>query len=152
MNMNFSEGPLAAAVRLLSRRDYSEARLRSKLAGEYSPAELDEVISKLKLSGYLNDSRLKLRLLEKLVAEKKHGLLMIKEKLRQSGFDQLTGSELRRYYTESQEWETAVHLLEKRFSPWQSEELPRLSRFLNNRGFSTEIVSKLAQEYRKYQD
>ena len=152
MKKNIQAGPLATAVRLLSRRDHSEQQLREKLRrNEFTAEQIDEAIVELKRRGYLDDARLKQHVLENLLGEKRHGLRSIQEKLRQLGFGQISSSELRQYYSEEAEWEAAIRLLEKRFPALYSEDFSRLARFLANRGFSTEIVSKLARECRKYQ-
>lgn len=152
MRKSIQTGPLETAVRLLSRRDLTERQLRDKLQrNEFAAEQIDEAITELKRLGYLDDVRLKQHVLENLLGEKRHGLRSIQEKLRQLGYGHVSTGELRQHYPEEAEWENALRLLEKRFSAMHSEDFSRLARFLANRGFSAEIISKLAQEYRNYQ-
>lgn len=150
--MKHQHGPLETAVRFLSQRDYSEKQLKEKLRQKgFSGDEIEDSVAEMKRQGYLNDQRFLNHHIEKLLAEKRHGFFALREKLRSLGFDQISAGDLRRIYPEEMEWTTACTLLNKRFSTPYSEEIPRLARFLGNRGFSPEIISKLAREYRNHQ-
>lgn len=153
MRKNSDSGPLETAVHLLSRRDYSEQNMRGELKrNDFSAEEIDATINELKNRGYLDEERLKSRVLEKLIVEKRHGIYNIREKMRKIGFENVSQTELRQYYPEEAEWCNAVKLMERRFPAWQDEDFYRLARFLDNRGFSSEIISKLARECRKHKE
>lgn len=145
------EGPLETAVRLLARRDHTESELRIKLQHKnFTRPEVDEAIEKLQEKGYLNDEKIKQHTIEKMLAEKRHGLRGISGKLRQMGL-QVSGEEIREYCSEEDEWEIAYQLLKKHFRSIDVDMFPRLARYLTNRGFSSSVMNKLADECRKHQ-
>lgn len=144
-------GPLETAVRLLARRDHTVQELRTKLRrSEFTQEEIDETIINLRDKGYLDDTRLRQRKIEKMVSEKRHGIRGITNKLWQSGL-QVSEAEVRKYYSEDMEWDNAVSLLKKRFMTWDGDSYPRLARYISNRGFSSSIMTRLAEECRKHQ-
>jgi regulatory protein len=145
------EGPLETAVRLLARRDHTETELRLKLQRKnFSHPEVDAAMERLREKGYLNDEKLKQDMIEKMLAEKRHGVRGIVGKLRQMGL-QVSGEEVRECCSEEEEWEIACQLLKNHFRSLDAENFPRLARYLANRGFSSAIMSRLAEECRKHQ-
>jgi len=152
MKKNQMEGPLETAVRLLARRDHSERQMREKLRRKaFTPEQIGETISALKDKGYLNDSKLGLQALEKLIGERRYGLRGITGKLRQIGLSQMSENLVRQHYSEEDEWETAQRILSKHFAVQDAASFPRMMRILTNRGFSSAIINKIAQECRKHQ-
>jgi len=146
-----TEGPLETAVRLLAKRELTELELRQKLLRkEFSRSEVDETVDALHGKGYINDEKVAQRTIEKLVADKKHGIRGISEKLRQRGL-KISGEQLRASCSEDEEWAIALELLHKHFSSLEADIFPRLARFLGNRGFSSGILRRLADECRKHQ-
>jgi regulatory protein len=151
MKTGKTEGPLETAVRLLAPRDHTEMELRLKLTRKnFLQHEIDDTIETLRDKGYLNDERVKQRTIEKMLAEKRHGLRRIAGKLREIGLP-ASGEEIRECCSEDEEWEIALQLLQKHFQTLDAETFPRLARFLVNRGFSSSIMSRLAEECRKHQ-
>jgi regulatory protein len=151
MKMTKNEGPLATAVRLLARRDHSEYELRIKLKQRgFSMTEIDMALERIKIEGYLDDERLKIRLIEKLIREQRAGLHVIIGKLGMMGLSVSTET-VREYLSVEAEWELAQNLLEKQRVDFDSENYPRLVRILNNRGFSRPILSRLAEKCLKHQ-
>lgn len=145
------DGPLETAVRLLAQRDHTEQEMRVKLQHKnYAPYEVDEVIEKLRKKGYLNDERIMQYTIEKMVAEKRHGLQGITGKLRQMGL-QASSEQVRQFCSEEEEWDIAYQLMKKHFRSLDADVFPRLARFLSNRGFSSTVISRLADECRKHQ-
>ena len=144
-------GPLETAVRLLARREYAERELRQKLLRQnFDPDSISAAIATLKERGYLNDTKYMQRTIERLVAEKRCGVRGIIAKLRQMGLN-VSNEEVREYCPEEVEWSIASQLVEKKFHVLDSELFPRIARFLVNRGFSAETVSRFAEECRKHQ-
>ena len=145
------EGPLETAVRSLASRDHTETELRLKLLRkDYVGPEVDNAIERLRDMGYLNDERMKQRTIEKMILEKRHGLRGITGKLRQMGFE-VSGEQVREYYSEDEEWSIACQLVQKHFQSMDSDVFPRLARFLANRGFSSTVMNRLTEECRKRQ-
>ena len=151
MKSEKTAGPLETAVRFLAGRDLSEQELRRKLRTKgYESAEIDPVIEHLREKGFLNDERLQRHAIEKLVKEKKQGLVGIAAKLRTAGLT-VTNQEIRDLFSEEEEWETAQRLLKRSFPEITAENQARVARFLYNRGFSPFILSRLVEECRKHQ-
>ena len=145
------EGPLVTAVRLLARRDHSEWELRSKLKQRgFSPEEVDEALGRVKSEGYIDDERMKMHAIEKLIREKHYGLHVIVGKLRSIGLT-ASNSEVRNFFSVEEEWTVAEKIIEKQKITYSNENYPRLSRLLNNRGFSQPILSRLTEKCRKHQ-
>ena len=151
MTRNQTTGPLETAVRLLARREYAEKELRQKLLRQnFDPDSISTVMATLKEKGYLNDTQYMQRTIERLVAEKRCGVRGIIAKLRQMGLT-VSNEEVREYCPMEEEWNIASQLVEKKFRLLDSDTFPRIARFLVNRGFSTETVSRFADECRKHQ-
>ena len=151
MTKNQTTGPLETAVRLLARREYAEKELQQKLLRQnFDPDLISTVMVTLKEKGYLNDTQFMQRTIERLVAEKRCGVRGIIAKLRQMGLT-VSNEEVREYCPMEEEWSIASQLVEKKFRLLDSDTFPRIARFLVNRGFSTESVSRLADECRKHQ-
>ena len=145
------EGPLATAVRLLARRDHSEFELRAKLKQRgFTAPEIDAAVERVKNEGYLDDERIKLRTIEKLVREQRAGLHSILGKLRLMGLC-ASAETVREYFSLDAEWELAQQLLEKQKLAFTQENYPRLVRLLNNRGFSRPVLNRLAEKCLKHQ-
>ena len=151
MTSKQTTGPLETAVRLLARREYAERELRQKLLRQnFDPDSISAAVATLKEKGYLNDTQFMQRTIERLVAEKRCGVRGIIAKLRQMGLT-VSNEEVREYCPMEEEWNIASQLVEKKFHARDSELFPRIARFLVNRGFSTETVSRFAEECRKHQ-
>jgi SOS response regulatory protein OraA/RecX len=58
---------------------------------------------------------------------------------------------VREYLSLEDEWAVAQKLLAKQKAAFDKENYPRLSRVLNNRGFSQPILRRLAEECLKHQ-
>nr|WP_086940958.1 regulatory protein RecX [Thaumasiovibrio occultus] len=137
-----------AAVAILSRRDYAEQELRSKLIGKgYSIAEVNGAIAQCLSYGYLNDDRYA-RLVLQNSLHKGWGPLRIQQHLRQKG---ISDSQLHILLMETHiDWfEHAVEVAERKFGSkiklpkdrlLQQKEKARRYRFLQYRGFSGDQI------------
>ena len=151
MRANQISGPLETAVRLLARREYSEQELRRKLLQQsYDPDSITDAIIRLKEKGYLDDTRLLQRGIERLLADRRLGFRGIIAKLGQAGLS-VSSAEVRKHYPEEAEWQVASQLLEKKFPSRTAENMNKIGRFLANRGFSAAIVNRAMEECRKHQ-
>ncbi len=109
MKTTKNEGPLATAVRLLARRDHSEYELRVKLKQRgFSMTEIDMALERIKNEHSLDDERLKIHMIEKLIREQRAGLHAIVGKLRLMGLPVSTET-VREYLSVETEWELAQH-------------------------------------------
>ncbi|MHC1758554.1 MAG: regulatory protein RecX [Negativicutes bacterium] len=145
------EGPLETAVRLLAHRDHTVMELRLKLQRRnFAAQEIGETIEKLQEKGYLDDEKIKIRSIQKMVMEKRHGVRGITGKLKQMGLE-ISSEQVREHFSEDNEWDIACQLLQKRFQTIDTDSFPRIARFLSNRGFSSAVLSRLADECRKHQ-
>ena len=145
------EGPLETAVRLLAHRDHTVMELRLKLQQRnFAAQEIGETLEILQEKGYLDDEKIKMRYIEKMVMEKRHGVRGITGKLKQMGLE-VSSEQVRERCSEETEWEIAGQLLKKRFQTIDADSFPRIARFLSNRGFSSAVLSRLADESRKHQ-
>lgn len=76
------------AVSLLAKRDYSSGELTRTLVKMTENSEcVDSALQRLIVSGYLDDERLVIHLVDKHI-RKKHGPTRIKQEIRQKGFPQ----------------------------------------------------------------
>lgn len=151
MKRVLTEGPLETAVRLLARRDHSEQELQIKLKRSgYSSEIINSVVEQLRMKGYLDDEKIKRQSIEKLIAERHYGSRMIIGKLRLKGLS-VSLEELRQCYSIKDEMDTAEKLINKRFDAYNAETCPKIIRFLNNRGFSQDVLSRMAEKSLKHQ-
>ncbi|MEA3278541.1 MAG: regulatory protein RecX [Pseudomonadota bacterium] len=129
-------------MKLLSAREHSRLELARKLMTRgYAQTAVDEVLGSLREQGLLSEERMT----ESYVAErlrKGFGPLRVRQELRQRGIpDALIESHLERSSHEWLELIAAVH--EKKFGPDRTadaRELARRARFLEYRGFPSELI------------
>lgn len=81
-----SKTPFEYAVRVLSRRDFFESEMRSKIAEHFGEDSADETIAKLKDYGYINDENARKNLIASRMRSG-YGSFRIKEELREKGVD-----------------------------------------------------------------
>ena len=132
------------AIRLLSKRDYSESSLRKKLETKSNNSSLiDGVLLRVKDLGYISDSRYVQNFISSSVL-KKRGPIWIRAKLREKGLSDSLVQEI--IGDVSIDWESlAESLLHERF---QSEcvynkEKNRRIRYLISKGFPSSIVMRV---------
>ncbi len=137
-----------AAVRLLAGREHSRGELGRKLAGRgYPPPLIDEVLESLERRGWLSEHRYA----ESYIASRRrkgYGPLRIRAELRERGVasavidDQLDDS--------AAAWSVLMaEVAERRFGSdpaCDRREQARRGRFLQQRGFSPEMIRQLLWE------
>lgn len=139
------------AIRLLSKRDYSEFNLRRKLQSKCdSSAVIDGVISKVQALGYQSDQRYIQHFISYSIAQKK-GPIWIQAKLREKG---LNGSQVENILGDIDvEWQSlADELLLGKFKATcvDQKDKSRRFRFLISRGFSSDIAIRAIENQEKH--
>lgn len=130
------------ALWLLSSREYSQARMLTKLSGRCADKDLVEAcISELLESNYLSDERMTQSYVRMAVDKGSDGPIKIASKLMQKGIDRGLINE--HLIPDDEIWlENAANTLMKKFkSPATShEERQKQARFLANRGFTMDQI------------
>jgi regulatory protein len=131
------------ALRLLARREHSRVELSRKLArlGACAP-DIEALLDQLQTSGKLSEARL----VEQTVAirGKRYGHLKLQHELRAKGVSEAQiAAGLQR--DKSQELQAATAVWQRKFGqlPKSLQEKGRQIRFLQNRGFSSDVIHKL---------
>ena len=134
------------ALRCLAQRDHSRAELARKLAGHGSDTEIAEIIDRMGELGLQSDRRFA----EAWVRSKagRFGAARMRSELARRGIDrELVDEALSGECVES-ELERARAVWRARFgaSPADPREWARQARFLQTRGFATDVIRKLLKE------
>lgn len=130
----------ARALRLLARREHSRLELARKLAPHAeSEAALSEVLEKLAEKKQLSDERYAAERVRWLA--RKYGAAKIRHDLKSKGID----PELVERVSSKDDLERAADILRRKFRVPAAtrEERARRMRFLQSRGFSSEIIYSL---------
>ena len=134
------------ALRYLAQRDHSRAELSRKLAGHGSADEVAEIIARMGELGLQSDQRFA----EAWVRSKagRFGAARLRNELARRGVDrELVDEALAGECVES-ELERARTVWRARFGapPADAREWARQARFLQTRGFATDLIRKLLKE------
>lgn len=137
------------ALRLLTARDYTEARLREKLrAREYEDAHIEAVVGRLISEGWVNDRRFAERFAESALASARYFGQRLRQEMRRRGIPQEIVSEvLGRVLEDHDEAEEIRLILERRFSAFSfstanDKEKRRVTGFLQRRGFGFSAIMR----------
>lgn len=132
------------AIAHLVRREHSRAELARKLAAHGTPEEIETVLSQLEDQGLLSDARAAAALVRAQGA--RFGAARLRQTLRQRGI----GGELidAQVAELADELERARGVWAKKFGefPADARDWARQARFLQSRGFSTEVIRKVLKE------
>ena len=136
-------GLKARAVGLLARREHSRAELVRKLAPHGTPEDIEDVLAELERTGLLSDARFAEAYLRS--HADRFGAARLRHALRGKGVapdlieNRLAGQDL------PDEFERARAVWERKFSaaPADAKEWARQARFLQGRGFSTDVIRRL---------
>lgn len=132
---------LDAGIRLLARRDYSEAELRRKLVARSAPEGfVDSAVARLQSLGYLCDDRFTLSYIRYGIGQGK-GPAWLRMQLKQKGIDE-PKIEAQLDALEIDWFQQALELLQRKFSHRATEpaQKARQFRYLASRGYGTETV------------
>ena len=141
----------AAALRLLARREYARAELRSRLLrrSEFVAEAVDAVLAGLEERGYLSDARYRAARMRSRAA-RGQGPMLVARDWRASGAD------ADRALLEEVDWlAQARQSLYKRFgaqAPADAKEWARRARFLQGRGFPSDLIRKALAEVEVFTD
>ncbi len=134
------------ALRHLARRDHSRAELARKLASHGDPAEIEAVIERMRELGLQSDERYA----EAFVRSKatRFGAARLRNELARRGIDRDRIDEALAGECVESEAERARAVLRARFAtpPTDAREWARQARFLQTRGFASELIRKLLKE------
>jgi regulatory protein len=129
------------ALRLLARREHSRAELNRKLAVHGTKEEIANVLTQLETEGLLSDARAAGAYVRSHGA--RLGAAGLRQNLRTRGLDpELADSDIAEL---GSELERARLVWAKKFSspPGDAREWARQARFLQSRGFTSDIIRKL---------
>ena len=134
------------ALKLLARREHSRAELAQKLAANAAKEDIATVLEQLEKDGLLSDQRMAAAYLRSHAA--RFGLAKLRMNLRAKGvaeelIQQCLAQGADGDYQESEE-ERALQVWQKKFSrpPADQREWAQQARFLQSRGFGTDIIRK----------
>ncbi|WP_105317642.1 regulatory protein RecX [Thermus tenuipuniceus] len=133
MGMEKAEA-LAYALRLLSQRAMSRARLREKLLGRFPEGEVERVLARLEELGYLDDRAFAEAFV---AARRKYGPHKLRHLLRAQGVAEEVVEEALAAYGEEENLEAALRVL-RRYSRRQDK--AKAVRFLQGRGFPLSVA------------
>jgi regulatory protein len=131
----------ARALRLLARREHTRQELESKLSPRAgTPEELNGVLAVLKQKNQLSEERFAEERARRL--SRKYGTARIRQDLKAKGVSEELIS---RFSSSENEMQKAKEILERKYRTPAStrEEKAKRMRFLQSRGFSSEIIFKL---------
>jgi regulatory protein len=134
------------AIRLLARREHTRAELARKLAGHGTPEEIDAVLAELQTCHLQSDSRFAEGYVRSHAA--RLGAARLRQTLKTKGVtDELIESQLATSVLPD-ELERALGVWGRKFSaaPGDAKEWARQARFLQSRGFATDIIRRLLKE------
>jgi regulatory protein len=134
------------AIRLLARREHTRAELARKLAALGSQEDIETVLAELAQSGLLSDARYAEAYVR--ANATRFGAARLRQALRQKG---IAGELIEAQLADSDapdELARARTVWAKKFSaaPADAKDWARQARFLQSRGFATDIIRKLLKE------
>jgi len=132
---------LEAAVKILSRRNYSSAEVRNKLLEkDFSEEDAEAAVSRLTELGYIKDQELAASVCRDL-CRRGYGLLRVKAELNKRGFDRENTDNALLEYETNTEWmdKHVMQVLDGKMP--ERKLLGKLSRSLASRGFMWDEIS-----------
>ncbi len=146
--MPMSDKVMAAALRLLNFRWYTESELIDRLNRKgFESDEINNVMTELKSLGYVDDKRF----VDQWVSQRKRlkpmGKIRIKHELQAKGVQrEVVDKVLEEMLPQIEEHDIALSLADKKLKKNPRIEWRKLAAFLTRRGFSWEIVSRVGRE------
>jgi regulatory protein len=134
------------ALRCLAQREHSRAELARKLAALGGADEIDAELDRLVALGLLSDARFADAFVRSRAA--RYGVLRLRGELARRGVAaELIGAVLEGRETDG-EIERARNIRSRKFAtlPQDAREWARQARFLQGRGFSTDIIRRVLKE------
>jgi regulatory protein len=129
------------AIKLLARREHTRAELKAKLAAQATPEELEIVLADLEHSGLLSDARAAAAYVRGHAG--RFGAARLRQTLRTKGVAaELIAAEVAEL---PDEIERAREIWAKKFGtvPADAREWAKQARFLQSRGFASDLIRRL---------
>jgi regulatory protein len=139
------------AMRMLARREYSRAELRSRLLPHAQPDEdVETVLEALEARGWLSDARAAEQMLQ--TRRSRFGSQRIAHEMRQKGIGEGLIAEALPQLREG-ELEAARTVWQKKFGsePADAKEKARQVRFLQSRGFGLDTIFKVIRSTAEFE-
>jgi regulatory protein len=138
------------ALRLLTARDYTEARLREKLCGrEFGESDVEAALGRMVSEGWVNDRRFAERFAESALASGRYYGPRLRQEMRRRGLPpELVSEVLGRSMEERDECQDVREVIERRFSGFlfataSDREKRRAIGFLQRRGFGFSAIMQI---------
>ena len=135
------------ALRLLTARDYTEARLREKLSGRaFDEADVEAALGRMVAEGWVDDGRFAERFVESALASGRYYGPRLRQEMRRRGLQpDLVSEVLGRVLMEHDEAEEVRAIVDRRFSGFSfstasDRDKRRAIGFLQRRGFSFSAI------------
>ena len=140
---NNSKKAYIRALRLLSKKSYSEKELKEKLS-QFDKIAVDGIIQRLKEDGFVDDKKLAEKIVEKSL-ERKKGLYYIIRALIRKKIPEEIIKQIKENFDFEREYKIAEELAEKR----KDKSVSSLFLFLKGKGFSPNTLNKIREKYGK---
>jgi len=138
------------ALRLLTARDYTEARLREKLGvREFSESDIEAALVRMVSEGWVNDLRFAERFAESALASGRYYGSRLRQEMRRRGLPpEVVSGVLGRIMEEHDECQDMRAIFERRFSGFSyttasDKEKRRALGFLQRRGFGFSAIMQM---------
>jgi len=139
--VNNSKKAYIRALRLLSKKSYSEEELKEKLS-QFDKIVVDGIIKRLKEDGLVDDKNLAEKIVEKFL-ERKKGLYYIIRELKRRKIPEEIINQIKENFDFQREYKIAEELVEKR----KDKGVSGLFLFLKGKGFSSDTLNKIREKY-----
>jgi regulatory protein len=141
-----TEALKARALRALSSRDYSRTELARKLAPYGSHQEVEGVLDRMIELGLLSDQRFAASFVRSRAG--RYGSARLRYALAERGVDSSVADQALAQDEIPDDYTRAVALWQRRFgvAPDSPKEWARQARFLQSRGFPTDVIRKILKE------
>jgi regulatory protein len=143
---------ISEALRLVSKRSYSNKNLQAKLIQKgYDIESAEKAAVRLKELNYINDEKFA-EIYASYLLKKGRGEFAIKTALREQGIEKnLINNALKTIKTDCQPYEQIIKMMKTKFKNFNGKdknEIRRVASFFLRRGFSFEDISKAVREYK----
>jgi regulatory protein len=146
------------ALRILTARDYTVAKMQEKLRGrDFDEADMEAALGRLVTEGWVDDLRFAERFAESAIASSRYYGPRLRQEMRRRGVPpELVSEVLDRVLGDHDEAEEVRAIVERRFSGFSfstssDREKRRTVGFLQRRGFSLSAIFRALRATEQYQ-
>ena len=152
-----ADSAYVAALKMLARRELSEAQVRQRLARKQFPdQDIEEALARLKTERALDDDRVAAAIARSETGLRKRGPLRVRQRLAAAGIAQGTAERAMDEIVSQVDMDALlIAALEKRLDGGTiggEREMARLFRQLTGQGFESDRVMRLLRKYRWRKD